>query len=200
MYCPATAARALVQASPRLSVAEATRPVQPLYYFTCEVSAKIRSVANPADITARRRAYFQLQTVANRLRTLADEQCLAIAGVTAAQVGAMYVIAGSPGCTQRTVATALRQRESAITAMIRRLTNAGLVERRASATDGRAWELQLTRRGLQSVDAMRGALDELNAAIGRAVGADKIETFMDGLDALSALDFRFANDAGCGDA
>ena len=65
------------------------------------MSSKNRSPAG------RRRAYFQLQTVAQRLRTTADRLFVEEAGITTAQAAALMLIASHAGCRQSLVAAQL---------------------------------------------------------------------------------------------
>ncbi|MBL1075886.1 winged helix-turn-helix transcriptional regulator [Nocardia sp. 2] len=143
---------------------------------------------------ASRRVYFQLQTTANRLRGVADELFQDAAGITTAQAAALSIIVRDPGCSQRTVAGLLRQRESAITTMAARLVAAGFVERKPSPTDARAWELWPTPAGTNAMARLETARAELNALIETAVGPQKVQVFADALTRLtSALDARDAS-------
>lgn len=134
-----------------------------------------------------RQAYFNLQLAAGRLRTIADREGRAVAGITAAQAGAMYAIAARPGSSQRALAKALAQRESAITTMIERLVAAGFVERRLNASDGRAWEIYLTAHGRESLGRLDVVLGALNGMIDAAIGPDCVDAFVDALESLRGL-------------
>jgi MarR family transcriptional regulator, organic hydroperoxide resistance regulator len=125
---------------------------------------------------------------AARLRTIADERCWAAVGVTAAQAAVLFVVARTAGTSQRAVAEALRQRESAITAMVGRLTRAGLLERRPNPSDARAWELYLTAAGRRALTCIELELATLNEQIDRAVGAGHVHRFVDDLQALAELE------------
>jgi MarR family transcriptional regulator, organic hydroperoxide resistance regulator len=117
-----------------------------------------------------RRMYFLLQRAAHGLRTVADRRCLDAAGVTTAQLAALLVIATAPGCTQRHVAAELGQGESAITAMITRLTGAGLVSKQAHPTEHRAAALRTTAAGERALAAAKPSMDEFNAEIRDVLG------------------------------
>lgn len=132
------------------------------------------------------RIYHLLQLAAHRMRIYADEQCVAAAGVTTAQAAALHVIAGEPGITQRGVALALKQRESAMTAMVRRLCEAGLLERQESESDSRAWALFLTDQGKAALADMRGPLDQINQRLGAAIGDSDARLFATILRSLAA--------------
>lgn len=135
----------------------------------------------------RRRTYFHLQIAAQRLRSVADELFVAATGITTAQAAALSVIAEQPGCTQRALAGTLRQRESAITTMAGRLVTAGLVERRPSAADGRAWALWPTPAGRAALAGLDGALARLNDLIEGAVGRGVLDDFVDVLEAIETI-------------
>ncbi|MGW4720450.1 MarR family winged helix-turn-helix transcriptional regulator [Nocardia sp. NPDC004260] len=136
-----------------------------------------------------RRLYFHLQTVAQRLRGLADEQFRIAGGITTAQSAALSVIVRNPGCAQRLVAEHLNQRESAITAMAARLEAGGLIERRSSAVDARAWELWPTQAGIDTIATLQQALSAINEILEAAVGPDNVDDFADALLRLErALD------------
>ncbi|MUL64893.1 hypothetical protein BOO86_10505 [Mycobacterium sp. CBMA 234] len=135
----------------------------------------------------RRRAYFNLQTVAQSLRATADRQFIEEAGISTAQAAALMLIARHAGCRQSQIAAELGQRESAITAMVGRLEKAGFVERRASQRDGRAWELWPTKAGTEALRRLDAALATVNSYIDQAVGVDDVDGFVDALQRLSDL-------------
>lgn len=129
---------------------------------------------------ASRRLYFRLQRTASRLRAVADVRCREAAGVSAAQAGALLVIASEEGSSQRRIAELLEQRETAVTTMIDRLEERGLVERRLSGTDGRAWAVHLTDAGRRAVSAIHTELRELNRSLDEALGP-RVDAFADAL-------------------
>lgn len=110
------------------------------------------------------RLYFRLTLTAHALRVLADQRMLAAAAVTAAQAGVLLIVADArEPVRQRDLARLLRQRESAVTTMVERLTAAGLLVRERPPGDARAWLLRLTEDGAEAVGAVRAAADALNA-------------------------------------
>ena len=135
----------------------------------------------------KRRAYFQLQTVAQRLRTTADRLFAEEAGITTAQAAALMLIENHAGCRQSLIAAQLGQRESAVTAMVGRLEAAGFIERRASQSDGRAWELWPTESGTDALRRLEAALATVNGYIDEAIGVDEVDGVVDALQRLSDL-------------
>jgi DNA-binding MarR family transcriptional regulator len=133
------------------------------------------------------RIYHLLQLAAHRMRVFADERCLATAGITTAQAAMLHIVAGKPGITQRGVASALKQRESAMTAMVKRLCEAGLLERQESENDSRAWALFLTKKGESALTDIGGPLDQINERLGAAIGNRDVGEFAEILKFLSAM-------------
>ncbi|MGD2132763.1 MAG: MarR family winged helix-turn-helix transcriptional regulator [Maricaulaceae bacterium] len=145
--------------------------------------ARNRSSGNP-------RIYHHLQVAAHRLKTFADRDGLAHAGVTAAQSGAMFVIARTPGATQRDVAKALHQRESAVTTMVSRLIAGGFVRRDRAETDGRAWTLSLTRKGEKALGIVKARTQRMNAKLKAAMGDADHAALARALDAVMTVDLE----------
>jgi len=123
------------------------------------------------------------------VRTDVDRDGSAIAGVTMAQAGALFVIHANPGATQREIAQALKQRESAVTGMITRLLEARLVERKSSATDDRAWSLFLTPKGSKALLELRKVLNRINARLTDVLGEDGVQQLAHSLRTIASMEF-----------
>jgi MarR family transcriptional regulator, organic hydroperoxide resistance regulator len=140
------------------------------------------------DPAGRERLYHLLQTAAHRLKVRADRDSQGVAGVSAAQAAVMFVIAREDGVTQRRVAEQLLLNESAVTGMIGRLMEAGLVDRTPSRTDGRAWTVTLTEAGQTALNRFRNNLDRLNTDLTDALGGDdEVVRFAESLRAILAM-------------
>jgi DNA-binding MarR family transcriptional regulator len=124
------------------------------------------------DPAGRERLYHLLQLVAHQLKTRADRDSQAAAGVTAAQAAVMFVIDREKATTQRRVAEKLRLNESAVTGMVGRLMEAGYASRAPSPSDARAWNVTLTEEGRLALDHFRRNLDFLNRDISTALGGE----------------------------
>lgn len=133
------------------------------------------------------RIYHLLQLAAHRMRVYADEQCLAAASITTAQAATLHVVSGKPGITQRGVAAALKQRESAMTTMVKRLCEAELLERRESESDSRAWALFLTEKGEVALAAIGRPLDLINERLRKAIGMTEVSHIAEILRSLAAM-------------
>ncbi len=116
------------------------------------------------------RLFFLLQQAAHRLRTVADRRCLAAAGVTTAQLGALFAVHDEPGITQQQLARALGLRESAVTALVGRLTTADLLAKRPHPSEHRAVVLELTEVGAAALRAARPEIDRFNTELRALLG------------------------------
>ncbi len=117
------------------------------------------------------RLFFLLQQAAHRLRVDADRRLAAAAGITSAQLGALFAVREG-GLTQRDLAGRLGQRESAVTAMVTRLTGAGLVAKRAHPREHRAIVLELTAAGEAALARVAPEVEEFNARLRAVLGED----------------------------
>ncbi|ROO86864.1 DNA-binding MarR family transcriptional regulator [Actinocorallia herbida] len=123
------------------------------------------------------RLYFLLQRAAHRLRIDADRLCKDAAGITTAQLGALFAVRDDPGVTQQGLARVLGLRESAVTALVGRLDAAGLIARRPHPAEHRAVSLHLTTHGAAALESARPAIDGFNAALRARLGdADFLRT------------------------
>lgn len=126
-----------------------------------------RAMAEPDD-----RLFFLLQRAAHQLRTTADRRLLTAAGITTAQLGALFAVRDQPGLTQQELARVLGLRESAVTGLVGRLTAAGLVSRGAHPREHRAVVLELTEAGSGALRAARPEIDRFNAELRAVLGAE----------------------------
>jgi DNA-binding MarR family transcriptional regulator len=118
------------------------------------------------------RLYFLLQRAAHRLRTAADRRCLAAAGITTAQLGALFAVRDQPGVTQQELARTLGLRESAVTGLVGRLTTAGLLVKEPHPREHRAVVLELTAAGSDALRAAQPEIDRFNAELRETLGED----------------------------
>ncbi|MFJ1760815.1 MarR family winged helix-turn-helix transcriptional regulator [Amycolatopsis sp. NPDC088138] len=118
------------------------------------------------------RLFFLLQRAAHQLRVAADRRCLAAAGITTAQLGALFAVQQEGRLTQRELAARLGQRESAVTAMVTRLADAGLVGRSTHPSEHRAVVLELTAAGEDALARVAPVVEEFNAQLHAVLGDD----------------------------
>ena len=100
-----------------------------------------------------RRLYFLLASGQRRVQRWVEAEMARDGGLTAAQSGVLFVLAGSDGALIGEAAEAVDIAPSAMT---------GLVERRPDAADGRAQRLWLTDRGREALARTRAGVEALN--------------------------------------
>ena len=132
--------------------------------------------------------YHQLQLAAARLRTQADRMGMAAAGVSAAQAGALLVVAAKPGASQRAVAQALGQGESAFNTMATRLVAAGLVRRSDDPQDPRAWALHITPKGQEALGKIQEGLQAMNGRISEVLSPQDQAALTEALSHLAGIE------------
>ena len=137
----------------------------------------------------------RLANLFNRLRKLAfDQHPLQDSGVTMPQLTLLDYVAASPDCGVQEIADGLSLTAPTVSVSVRRLEDAGLLERRPDPQDGRAIQFSLTPQGQElcrqaSVfrqDKMRRLLKSLTAEesttlqtlLDRAISAAEEETRM----------------------
>lgn len=115
----------------------------------------------------------------------ADRRCPAAAGVTTAQLGALFAMHGRPVLTQQERAGALGLRQSAVTPLVGRLVTAGLVTRSAHPREHRAVVLELTAAGAAALRAAGPEIDRFNAEPRDLLGDDGFVHASAALDKLA---------------
>ena len=121
------------------------------------------------------RLYYLINRAQHHLRKLVDRVSLQRVGVSSAQVGALFLIAQRPGCSQADIASELGQDESAITTMLKRMERSELIERRRNPNDGRSNLVYLTWRGEKTLRSVRGLLADFNKQLTQGFSADEVD-------------------------
>lgn len=95
------------------------------------------------------------------------ERALAGHDLTPAQYNVLRILRGapSPGYPRCEIARRLIERAPDLTRMIDRLERRGLVERTRSSADRRHSLTRITRRGIDLVESLRPALDDVHAQL-----------------------------------
>ena len=136
------------------------------------------------------RLYFQLQRTAARLKKTADSLMLDAAGITAAQAAVLTIIEDRGPIRQNLIAESLELKESAVTQMVAKLEDRGLVARQRPDDDRRAWEVVVTAVGRRATDKARSAFAPINAALDQVTDgsaerlADELMAIRDALAGL----------------
>lgn len=86
-------------------------------------------------------------------------------GVSHTQLGVLWLLESKPGAMLKEVSDQLGINPSAITALIGRMEDAGLVRRELSDEDGRVAHIFATKEGLAQAAAARPILAQLNSRL-----------------------------------
>src|SRR5215475_1183204 len=111
-----------------------------------------------------RRLIFLLNVAQRRLQRHIAAQTKE-GGVTAAQSGLLFVLGKRDGVLMSDVGAALDLGMPGISGLAERMTEAGLIEKRADPDDGRASRLWLTAAGRRALTRTKAGVAELNARL-----------------------------------
>lgn len=131
------------------------------------------------------RLYARLQSAAHKMKKAADRALIDAAGVTTAQAAVLAIVASAKKPTQKTIADTLGLNESAVTAMANRLIALNYLIREKDPDDRRAWRLALTPQGKTAMKRIKEPFSQINTQIEDALGADNLDGFAQGLNALN---------------
>jgi len=108
--------------------------------------------------------FFHLMSLAqHRLTKSTDAAFREALGVSHTQLGVLWLLELRPGAMLKDISDELGINASAITALIGRMEDAGLVRRELSEADGRVAHVFATPQGLAKAAAARPILAKLNA-------------------------------------
>ena len=130
------------------------------------------------------RLIYKLSFAQHRLLKSADLAFREAAGVSTTQLGVLFFLQKSPGALPKDLSDALGVNASAITALIARMEDAGLVRRQPSRDDQRAIHLFATASGLARAAAARPVLARLNMRLTGDFSERDIATVARFLDAI----------------
>ncbi|OBV41280.1 MarR family winged helix-turn-helix transcriptional regulator [Janthinobacterium psychrotolerans] len=86
-------------------------------------------------------------------------------GYSGTQVVALFVLKSEEGCQLKDLGRLLQLKNSAVTGLVSRMEENGLIVRRQSALDARAGSLHLSPKGHEVLAAALPVLDSLNAQL-----------------------------------
>ncbi len=127
---------------------------------------------------------FHLMSLAQHRLMKATDAAFKPIGISGAQLGVLFILEKNPGAMLKEVSDGLGINASAITALIGRMEDAGLVRRRPSDDDGRAVQMFATADGLAKIAAVKPILARLNARLTADFSEREIATVARFLDAI----------------
>lgn len=145
----------------------------------------------------RHRFFYLLNLARHRVFKHADRVAQEQLGLSAAQLGALTVIGARPGRSQRELARTLGYNESAITALMRRMSEAELIVRTSSEVDRRVMTIDLSEKGRALVSASKPLLGRFQARLTEGFTEDELDVVA---RFLANAQSRFAEGAGSQDS
>lgn len=125
-----------------------------------------------------KRIFFLLNRAQHRLYKYADSQSETRAGLSVTQAAVVMFLAKNEGCLQKEVAAATGMNQPAVTGLVSRMVNNGLVETKACPQDGRASRLYLTATGLSKLPMITPMVKELNRQLSSDFSAQEVEVIV----------------------
>jgi len=129
------------------------------------------------------RLFYMMSLAQHRLMKATDAAFKPL-GISGAQLGVLFLLEKRPGAMLKDVSDGLGINASAITALIGRMEDAGLVRRRPSDDDGRAVHMFATAEGLARIAAVKPVLARLNARLTADFSEREIATIARFLNAI----------------
>ena len=109
-------------------------------------------------------------------------------GVSAAQVGLLFLLKSRSDAAIGEIAGALGVAPAAVTNLSKRMQAAGLIERVADPKDARLTRLRLSEAGLAAAEQAGGFLVELNGRLTQGFSQDELQTVARWLAQAAALE------------
>jgi MarR family transcriptional regulator, organic hydroperoxide resistance regulator len=110
------------------------------------------------------RILYLIKLAHSAITRAAEREAVLRGGVTGVQLGALFVLNARGPVLMKELAEELSINNSAMTGLVSRMEEAGLVERAADATDGRAVKVAATTKGAKAATAALPFVRAMNAA------------------------------------
>lgn len=136
---------------------------------------------------ARLRLIFLLNRAQRSVQRRIESQPGRWNGITAAQVGLLFLLAGSRRCTVGEVAFELKVAPAAVTGLSKRMSDAGLVLRMQDEADGRLTRLALTAEGERCLLIAKASLIGMNAQLHEGFSDSELQVVGRWLDHVASI-------------
>lgn len=123
-----------------------------------------------------KRLFFMLNRARSVLYRYADSHVDRAIGVPAAQVSVLFALEKMRNVTMQDLGRTLGLNNSAMTGLVQRMGEAGLVERVQSPTDARAAQLLMTPLGLEKLQQAKPLLGKLNTQLAEGFNKEELDT------------------------
>lgn len=110
--------------------------------------------------------------------------------ISGTQVVAMFAIKGNEGCQLKELGNQLQLKNSAITGLVSRMEESGLIVREPCADDGRANRLYLSSKGAEALERARPLLASINDQLTKGFTAAELAVVVRFLQHAMSIDFH----------
>lgn len=132
--------------------------------------------------------FYLLHTAHHKLFSQADKICLDQLGVTSVQLSALFFLSKHDGCQAKELGKGLSLNNSAITGLLNRLNNLGLIKKTTSSADARATQIFLTEKALIIIPQGLTLVKHLNQALAQSFSEAELDTVARFLSTLTKLE------------
>lgn len=119
----------------------------------------------------------------------ADSVFLDALGISGTQAIALFAVKQDEGCQLRGLARQLQLKDSAITGLVARMVDGGLILRKPCADDGRASSLYVTKKGDRILEKALPLFGAINAQLKSDFSSDELAVVARFLDRATLIDF-----------
>lgn len=142
------------------------------------------------SVRAMKQRFFQLVALARQnLFRSADRVFASELDVSGTQVVALFAIKSDEGCQLKDLTQQLQLKNSAITGLVSRMEENGLIVRRPCEHDGRASRLYVSDKGHEVLARAHPLLNRINAQLKRGFTSEELAVVSRFLNHAATLDF-----------
>lgn len=140
-------------------------------------------------MTSDKRLYYKFSRLYKLLSRRIEKEVKKELGVTSVQLVTLFYLSKNDGCLLKDISKELDQNNSAVTTLAERMEKNGLLTKKISEADGRAFQAFLTDKGRKIVEKGLPMVHGFNQEIAASIQADDLEAVHRFLDtALEAFD------------
>jgi MarR family transcriptional regulator, organic hydroperoxide resistance regulator len=136
---------------------------------------------------ADRRLYYKLNMAQHLLSKRVDSELASSLGIKTVQLGAVFFLLEHDGCMLKELSAGLGLNNSAITTLVTRMEEAGLLSRESCSVDGRAYRIYLTKKAKSIGQKAKPLAKGLNKKHGQGFSDEEIDTVIRFLDSITSI-------------
>ena len=133
-------------------------------------------------MTKDKRLFFKFNKVQKVMFKHIENEVKNRLGITPVQMGVLFYLLGNDGCNLKDISKELDQNNSAITTLVERMEKNGLLLKKASETDGRAFQVFATEKGRQIGKKGLPLIAEFNKRVAEKVSGEELDAVHSFLD------------------